>query len=198
MQALSKLTCGLIPAPYRDSHNATQGAAPRADLMSGLERRSAHLRKQDQMPNVCYGLALHAGVAGNTISPRAEAMTMATAKRGDNYSPEYQNIMGITANNDSATFSADHIRESGVLNFRDVQSGQLVHTAYLHKDPEGGLTLLHNNSTELDRAMMHAGENPIQQGGLTAYAGTVGLQNYLNAGHRFHFTPASVLNQNAM
>ncbi len=195
MQSPFKLARSILPCLRGASHNAEERTAPMGDLMSDLKRHSDDLIKQRRLPVVCYALALHAGVAAKTISPGAEAKMMDAARNG--YSPEYLKLMGITVNNDSATFSAEQISESGILNFKETDRGVVMHTAYLHKDAQGGLTLVHNNCSPLDKAMVDAGSMPTQLNGLLVYTGTTGLQNYLNTGYSFHFTPAGHLNRQA-
>lgn len=198
MQAISRvasnLCCGLsIPGGHNHTPRTT------SDTLVNLNKRYNHM-SENQQPNICYTLAMHAGVAGNTLSKEAEAEVAKSENL--NYSPRYQQLMGINATNHSRHFDANAITESGVLNFRDNGTERLSHTAYLHRDPSGALTLMHNNGMSLDQALMARGM-PIgeQHGGMMVYHldqdRLQNLQGYLDNGRTFHFSPASLINEQA-
>lgn len=192
MDILSKLTCGLIPAYYTDTQQGS-GPASAAELFTSLDRRAKTLRKARAMPAICYSLALHAGVAGRTIRPEAAAAVMEAVATGGNYGQSYHRIMGI-AGNGSDNFLPQNIGESGILNFKETATNHLVHTAYLHRTNTGQLILMHNNSAIMDMKMAGVDVTPLQHGGVTIYTNVDRLQEYLDAGYRFYFTPASRLN----
>lgn len=192
MGFLSKLMCGVIPAYHTDSQHDL-GPANATDLYTSLDRRYKKLRKEGSAPDICYALALHAGIAGRTIRPVAAAEVMGKVKTGGNYGHEYQRMMGITGSG-SANFLSQNIHESGILNFKDIQGNNLVHTAYLHRTTTGELILLHNNGPMLDLQMQKNNKVALLHGGMNIYTNIEGLQLYLDTGYRFYFTPVSQLN----
>lgn len=192
MSLLSKLTCGIIPVYYTDTKFGS-GPASSNDLFDNLDRRAGKLRKKDAMPTICYSLALHAGIAGLTVKPKAAEKVMDEMSKGGNYGQRYQIFMNINGNG-STTFIKQDINESGILNFRSSNDGELVHTAYLHRTKAGEHILLHNNSLSLDMEMTGNGTLPFQRGGVNIYTKIERLQNFLDSGYTYHFTSASQLN----
>ncbi|EDO3408687.1 hypothetical protein C0N49_23285, partial [Salmonella enterica] len=94
---------------------------------------NVRLEERPAIP-VCYRLAVNAGVVAGTISKETEDILSSIP---GNYSENYQKIMGITVGNYFMHISKDHIVDSGIINFRNLRSGKIFHTAYVHKTING-------------------------------------------------------------
>lgn len=192
MRVANSLCCG-IPTQHNHEPRTTD------ETLKKMDERYDKMNVNEQ-PNVCYTLAMHAGVAGKTLTKNAEQEIARQTSGNANYNERYQQIMGITAGNARLHFNAADIPESGIINFRDRNNERLYHTAYIHRDPSGALSLMHNNGMALDRAMI-ANQAPdgAQHGGMVVYPldqqRTANLQAFLDSGFSYHFSPASAINE---
>lgn len=196
MQALSKITGGVIPSSstYRLNHKVSDGPVSGQEFKANLQPRFDKLAGRDQQPDICYRAAVHAARAGNAITKDAEK----ALNEGKNYPPSYLKLMGISDQSKRLDFNSTDIPESGFLNFHSATEGRLVHTAYVHKDPDGRLLLAHNNGLSLDREL----GMPERTGGVNVHDITTGhdgdINRYLSTNKlSFHYSPASEVNGRA-
>ncbi|HEA0262149.1 TPA: hypothetical protein RU610_000348 [Salmonella enterica] len=158
---------------------------------------NVRLEERPAIP-VCYRLAVNAGVVAGTISKETEDILSSIP---GNYSENYQKIMGITVGNYFMHISKDHIVDSGIINFRNLRSGKIFHTAYVHKTINGEIIFLHNNNLTID-AILNKGMHslPLQKGGLNVHIlddqKLRNLQDYLNQNIGFHFITTRDLETN--
>ncbi|MNJ47673.1 hypothetical protein D3C77_428380 [compost metagenome] len=190
MKALSKMTGGRIPAYRLGAHVSVS----ESKLKENLDDRLEKLRNRGQQPMICYEVATHAARSGNAITKAAEI-----ALKGEkNYSARYLALMDINDTTLRPLFSSIEISESGFLNFKCRGAG-VQHTAYIHKDADGTLTLVHNNGLSLDQELSQTHKSLERRGGANIYNLTAGhdadINRYLIKNNLvMHYTPASHVN----
>nr|WP_274610255.1 YopT-type cysteine protease domain-containing protein [Pseudomonas sp. TH21] len=161
----------------------------------------------DNQQRICYESSVLIGQSEKTLSPEVfTAVIASTNGEGTNYSRRYLDLMGIKQDSLKATFNAEDITESGLINFKHTnQGGEFGHTVYIQKTKNDELFLFNINSPDLDVAMIRNGNPPEYSGGMSVFplsnGKSKGLQDFLDGlggkpGWQFAYTPASTLNAN--
>lgn len=183
MNMISYASCGLICARI-------QGPLSTQDALDGLKSRYKNI-KDNEKPNVC---CRHAFFVAHAVHEIDEG-TLRTLSRYINYScPGFLTAMGVHPDNLITVFNAQTITESGVLNFKRGENGDVVHTAFLLKGSEGGLSLVHANGHMLDSSIGPEDDKVGSQvvHNLTAFKRQK-LQDYIASGSPCYFTLCSQL-----
>lgn len=179
---------------YTFRTHISEGAVTPHKLKENSDDRLEKLRKRGEKPMICYEVATHVARAGNTISKQVEM----ALKAEKNYSNHYLALMDISDSTSRHHFDSNEIRESSFLNFSCSNHG-MQHTVYIHKGPDGTLTLIHNNNLLLDRELSLINCQLECRGGANIYDITTGCDTAIN---RYmtknslvvYFTPASQIN----
>ncbi len=161
----------------------------------------------DNQQRICYESSVLIGQSEKTLSPEVfTAVIASTNGEGTNYSRRYLDLMDIKQDSLKATFNAEDITESGLINFKHTnQGGEFGHTVYIQKTKNDELFLFNINSPDLDVAMIRNGNPPEYSGGMSVFplsnGKSKGLQDFLDGlggkpGWQFAYTPASTLNAN--
>lgn len=150
-------------------------------------------------PDICYAVALRSGQAEKVLSPKVFDKLMHNAFE-NGYPSRWKEAMGITPERIQSKFDPADMTESGVINFFDKRrDNKLVHTAYIQKTADGKQVLYNTNQLELDLAMLGPGKTPNIAGRSAVYSleegGAANLQQWLDKGYDFSFTPASEINK---
>lgn len=183
----------MIPS-YRLGREVSDGPVTRDELKLNLENRLKKLADREDLPVMSHEVASHAARAGNTITKKAARALNAEADNSDKYSA----LMDISRDRVKRHFDSSEIKKSGFLNFASFAL-DVVHTAYVHKDPSGSLTLAYDNCPSLDWEFNYRGIFPERVGGANVYDLAQGYDADIN---RFMdqnslvmcYTPASWVN----
>jgi hypothetical protein len=185
--------------PYgRPLENFKPDPAPVETLRKKVQTLHEQLGRPAQ---ICYQKSLLVGQADNALPLKTRNTVlgcMNTSGTGSNYTPGYSELMGITPGNTQGVFNPASITESGIINFMDRRAGGgIVHTAYIQKTSDNKLFIYNINQPILDGAMVKATGNVEQSAGALVHSlDNDGLQNWLDTGYDFAFTPNSTLNAN--
>ncbi|PIJ48254.1 hypothetical protein BL250_14485 [Erwinia sp. OLTSP20] len=183
------------PAPL--SQNKTEGSINMLTFKKNLKKRYKRQYGSNTQPRTDYEAAIDAARAGKCITSAAENSLIMEK----NHSRRYREWMNITTDNFFSAYHAQHISQSGFLNFASINNRQINihHTAYIHKTDNNNTLLVHINGPLLDLHFFKRNSRPQCWGGKNIYdiscGHTATINSYLFENrYVFYYTPGEYIN----